>query len=142
MGDTLDEIKSNLPIETTTAYAGIMALANRGENIAGHMNAMTIVFVILLLFTAALSLIRTKSLLSLCLAISGFTVWVINIDITRFSNIVANIYNEYLLPSGADPTEFTDGLELILPSLAIFYSVILTIISAAKSKGVWGEANG
>lgn len=141
MSDTLDEIKSNLPVETTTAYAGVMAIANQ-DGVAGNISIMTVVFVVLMVFTVILTLIRTKSPTLIALAASGFVIWVANIDITRFSNIIADIYVRYFLEPDGDPSEFTDGLSLILPCVAILYSVLITIVSAARARAVRGVANG
>lgn len=135
MKDTIDEIKANLPVETTTAYAGIMALTDP-EKPASYIGIMLVVFSVLLVFTIILSVIRTKSATAIGLSVSGFIIWVVNIDATRFENIIANIYNEYLLPDGADPSGFTDSLGIILPAIAILYSALIMIISVARAKGM------
>ena len=133
MSDSIDEIKAVLPIETTAAYAGIMALANN-DGIASNISLMIVFFVVLCICTAVLSLIRTKSLLALAFAVLGFFVWVINVDYARFSNIIADNYNKYILEQGGDPTFITEGLDIIIPSVAIIYSLILTIVSIVKAR--------
>lgn len=126
MEDTVDEIKANLPIETTAAYAGAMAMT---ETDAGNSGVMLAMFVILLAFTVALVLIRTRSLTPMMLGICGYVVWVINIDIKRYKDIVADLYNTIFGPN----TSVTESLHIIIPCIAIIYSVVLAMVSASRA---------
>lgn len=131
MTDTIDEIKSNLPVETTAAYAAVVALQ---DGPAGNMGIMLFVFLFLLAATAALVIAKTNSLYSILIAVAGFIVWVVNIDSIRFSNIIVDFYQYYISTDSEIGNEILESMETVFRITAILFSVFLAIASTYRAR--------
>lgn len=126
----LQRIKGLLPIEITAAFIAIQALVNgdplpvQGAQFVGsndHHMLMGIVICLLILLNAAL-LYRggQRDVFSIGFSTIGFVIWALNIDETRWQDAISSL--------GISP----ETTVVLLPILAIFYSLLAAIIAAGN----------